>query len=191
MQRHDEHECYCSCRHCCILEKENESLKNENVELKHTIGKKDERICELEQRNAKLEENVSEITAINEEQGGEKKQLKEENRYLKKENRHLKQELASLKVTVSAVVARSIDAEPNRKKNKGKRNHKPGRKKGHEGKSRRKPEYVDAKVELDQTACSECGSMELSAEPTDSYVRVVEDIVPSRVSDIYVTEAKT
>jgi hypothetical protein len=109
----------------------------------------------------------------------ENKSLKEENLRLKAENRQLKQEIASLKVTVSAVIARSINAKPKKKQN---RNHKkPGRRNGHEGKSRSKPEHVDARVELDQAVCSECGSHELSAEPTDSYTRIVEDIVPARL----------
>ncbi len=101
---------------------------------------------------------------------------------LEAENKHLKEELASLKITVSAVVARGINTKPNtKKKSKGKSNHKPGRKKGHEGKSRRKPEHIDVKVEIDQTLCSKCGISSLSAEPTDSYTRVVEDIVPARI----------
>jgi|GEM_PF-1755661 len=89
----------------------------------------------------------------------ENKSLKEENLRLKAENRQLKQELASLKVTVSAVIARSINAKLKKKQN---RNHKKlGRRNGHEGKSRRKPEHVGARVELDQAVCSECGSNEL------------------------------
>ena len=124
----------------------------------------------------------------------ENKSLKEENAELKgiiskkderiaqleAEKKLLKEELASLKVTVHAVVARSINARPYTTKRRNK-HKKAGRKKGHEGKSRKKPEHIDARVELDQAVCSECGSNELSEKPTDSYTRIVEDIVPARV----------
>lgn len=109
--------------------------------------------------------------------------LEKEVAELMEENRHLREELASLKVTVSAVTAKNINAKPNMVK---KRYRKSGRRKGHEGKSRRKPEHVDAMVELDQQICPDCGGNELS-KATDSYTRIVEDIVPARV---IVTEYK-
>lgn len=104
--------------------------------------------------------------------------LEKENAELRKENKQLREELESLKVTVHAVTARSVDAKSNTKK---RRHRKSGRKKGHKGKSRRKPEHIDARVEIDQNRCSECRSASLSAEPTDSYTHTVEDIVPARV----------
>lgn len=121
--------------------------------------------AELNEKNAVLEGRVSELTVIKEELGAENKQLK--------------QELASLKVTVSAVVARSINAKSDTKRRK--KHKKAGRKKGHEGRSRKEPEHIDARVEIDQaSSCPECDSNTLS-EPTDSYTRVVEDIVPVRL----------
>ncbi len=101
---------------------------------------------------------------------------------LELENKNLKEENTSLRVTVHAVTARSINTKSNtNKKSERKRKHKKsGRRNGHKGKSRRKPEHIDARVELDQQICSECGSTQLS-EPTHSYTRVVEDIVPARI----------
>ena len=78
---------------------------------------------------------------------------------------------------MSAVVARSIDA----KVSTGtKRYKKSGRREGHEGAGRARPERIDATVELDQSICPRCGGV-LSENHTDSYTRVVEDIVPGRV----------
>jgi transposase len=96
---------------------------------------------------------------------------------LEAENAKLREELLALKTTVSAVVARSIDA----KADTGRRRYrKSGRREGHQGASRSRPERIDATVELDQSTCPRCGGV-LSKKPTDSYTRVVEDIVPARV----------
>ncbi len=54
----------------------------------------------------------------------------------------LREELASLKTIVHAVIARSIDAKSNMKKKRNKY-RKSGRRNGHKGKSRRKPEHID------------------------------------------------
>ncbi|AFU57888.1 hypothetical protein Ngar_c09460 [Candidatus Nitrososphaera gargensis Ga9.2] len=70
---------------------------------------------------------------------------------LEVENKRLREELQSLKATLSAVVAKSIDVKPTVKR---KRSKKPGRKKGHVGKSRKRPEHIDARVTIDQTSCS-------------------------------------
>lgn len=102
--------------------------------------------------------------------------LESENRALREENARLREELLSLKTTVSAVVARSIDAKADSGRRRFKRS---GRREGHEGSSRARPERVDATIELDQTTCPRCGGV-LSGRPTDSYTRVVEDIVPAR-----------
>ncbi len=96
---------------------------------------------------------------------------------LEAENAKLREELLALKTTVSAVVARSIDAKANAER---KRYKKSGRREGHEGSGRSRPEHVDVTVELDQSTCPRCGGV-LSEKPTDSYTRVVEDIVPARV----------
>ena len=102
--------------------------------------------------------------------------LESENRGLREENAKMREELASLKTTVSAVVARSIDA----RADTGRRRYKKsGRREGHQGASRARPKEIDATVELDQSVCPRCGGA-LSAKPTDSYERVVEDIVPAR-----------
>ncbi len=96
---------------------------------------------------------------------------------LASENKELREKLASLETTVSAVVARSIDAKADTGRSRWK---KAGRRRGHEGASRSRPEHVDATVELDQSVCPRCGGV-LSENHTDSYTRVVEDIVPARI----------
>jgi transposase len=99
---------------------------------------------------------------------------------LESENRGLRQELESLKTTVHAVVARSIGAKADTGKERWKRYKKSGRKAGHVGATRARPAKIDATVELDQSMCPRCGGV-LSENHTDSYTRVVEDIVPARV----------
>lgn len=96
---------------------------------------------------------------------------------LEAEKKQLEEELHTLKSTVSAVVARSVDA---RQATRKKRHKKPGQKKGHAGKSRKRPEHIDARVTIDQETCSICGKSTLSAKPTDSYTHTVTDIVPAR-----------
>ncbi len=107
----------------------------------------------------------------------ESAELKDRIARLESENRELKEELLSLKTTVSAVLARSIDAKADTTKHRYKKS---GRREGHEGASRSRPEHIDATVELDQSICPRCGGV-LSKNHTDSYTRVVEDIVPARV----------
>jgi hypothetical protein len=98
---------------------------------------------------------------------------------LESENRELRQELESLKTTVHAVVARSIDAKADSGRERWKRYKKSGRKAGHVGAARARPAKIDATIELDQSTCPRCGGL-LSQNHTDSYTRVVEDIVPAR-----------
>ena len=105
------------------------------------------------------------------------RKLAEENTKLREENAKMRDELLALKTTVTAVVARSIDARADSKKMRYKKS---GRRDGHEGTSRRRPEHIDATVGLDQTTCHRCGGG-LSEKPTHAYTRVVEDIVPARV----------
>lgn len=140
-----------------------------------TLEELEDEIARLKEANKQLEDRNRRLT-------DENTQLREDGKKLREENRQLREELSSLKTTVQAVVARSIDAKAdsssnNRKKNK---NAKPGRKIGHEGKGRKKPLHVDARVELDQPICPKCGG-QLSEDPTDQYTRVVEDIVPARL----------
>ena len=96
---------------------------------------------------------------------------------LEAENARLRERLASLETTVSAVVARSIDAKADMGRSRWKKS---GRRVGHQGVSRAMPTKIDATVELDQKVCPRCGGV-LSENHTDSYTRVVEDIVPARV----------
>ncbi len=98
-------------------------------------------------------------------------------RELEAENAKLRERLASLETTVSAVVARSIDAKADTGRSRWKKS---GRRVGHQGVSRATPTKIDATVELDQKVCPRCGGV-LSENHTDSYTRVVEDIVPARV----------
>ena len=103
--------------------------------------------------------------------------LKEENARLREENAKMREELLALKTTVTAVVARSIDAKASLDR---KRYKKSGRRDGHQGASRGRPEHIDETIELDQSTCPRCGGV-LSENHTDSYTRVVEDIVPARI----------
>jgi transposase len=107
----------------------------------------------------------------------ENARLREENARLRAEVESLKKELISLRTTVSAVVARGVGAKADTGRSRWR---KAGRRRGHEGRSRSRPDRVDATVELDQSVCPRCGGS-LSEEPTDSYTRVVEDVVPARV----------
>ncbi len=108
----------------------------------------------------------------------ENARLRAEVESLKAENARMRERLASLETTVSAVVARGIDARADTPKRS--RYKKPGRRYGHQGVARARPVKIDATVELDQSSCPRCGGL-LSEKPTDSYTRVVEDIVPARV----------
>jgi transposase len=96
---------------------------------------------------------------------------------LEAENVKLRERLASLETTVNAVVARGIGAKAETGRNRWK---KAGRRRGHEGVSRARPAKIDSRVELDQSTCPRCGG-QLSEKPTDSYTRVVEDVVPAKV----------
>jgi transposase len=118
-----------------------------------------------------------ELTRELERYKGRCRELEAEVQMLKTENAKMREELASLKTTVSAVVARSVGAKASIQTRRYK---KAGRRSGHEGASRSRPERVDATVELDQSVCHRCGDV-LSERPTDSYTRVVEDIVPARM----------
>lgn len=130
---------------------------------------------ELEAENAKLKKELSLVKEEN-------KQLSTRLSGVEEENRELREELASLKTTVSAVVARGIGvkADSSTNYNHKKKKNPPGRKEGHEGKSRKKPIHIDAKVELDQSTCPRCGG-HLSQNTTDKYTRIVEDIIPARI----------
>jgi hypothetical protein len=85
----------------------------------------------------------------------ENARLREENARLRAEVESLKRELLSLRTTVSAVVARGIGARADTGRSRLK---KPGRRAGHVGAGRSRPDRVDATVELDQTICPRCGA---------------------------------
>jgi transposase len=135
--------------------------------------------AEVVKLKRELSESKDEIGLLKEKLSG----FEEKYKLVVEENKQLHGELASLKATVSAVVARSIGAksDSSSSNSRGKKKQQPpGRKNGHEGKSRRKPLRIDARVELDQSTCPKCGG-HLSEDPTDQYTRVVEDIVPAKV----------
>ncbi|MEM3065360.1 MAG: hypothetical protein QW177_08300 [Candidatus Nitrosotenuis sp.] len=54
---------------------------------------------------------------------------------------------------------------------------KPGRRNGHEGKARKRPDHIDANVTIDRKEYARCGSR--LSRPTGSYERIAEDIVPA------------
>ena len=132
------------------------STSPDNESLARELERYKRRCSEVTNENAELKDRVARLAS---------------------ENKELREKLASLETTVSAVVARSIDAKADTTKHRYKKS---GRREGHEGASRGRPEHVDATVELDQSTCPRCGGV-LSEKPTDSYTRVVEDIVPAKV----------
>lgn len=102
------------------------------------------------------------------------KELLTENRQLRDENRQLCEENTQIKITVSALTARNIKAKPNKPKNttKNKNNSK------HARKSRNRPEHIDDTITVDQKECNVCGTK--LSNPTDSYTRIVEDVIPTK-----------
>ena len=102
--------------------------------------------------------------------------LEQENNQIKEENNQLREEIAAIKETVSALVARNINARPDRHHNVTKKDSKSN----HARKSRSRPTYIDSTVTVDNKVCSRCGSTHMS-EPTDTYTRIVEDIIPARI----------
>jgi len=115
-----------------------------------------------------LEQQVKELIKDNE-------QLREESKQLREENMQLREEITQIKKTVSVFAARSINAKSNKPKNTTlkKNNSK------HARKSRNRPEHVDYNITVDQKECNVCGA-ELS-EPTHTYTRIVEDVIPTKV----------
>lgn len=93
---------------------------------------------------------------------------------LEQENKELHKEITGLKDTVSALVARSINAKPNKPKNitLKKNNSK------HHRKSRNRPTHIDDIITVDQKECNICGTK--LSKPTDSYTRIVEDVIPTK-----------
>lgn len=115
-----------------------------------------------------LEQQVNQIREEN-------RQLREENRQLQEEVSQLRQDLAALKETVSALVARNINAKPDRHNNTVRKSPS-----NHARKSRNRPAHIDSTIQVDSKTCANCGSTHLS-EPTHTYTRTVEDIIPARV----------
>lgn len=101
------------------------------------------------------------------------KELIKDNEQLRKENMQLREEITQIKKTVSALATRNIRAKPDKHQNKKKKHVS-----NHARKSRCKPTHVDDTITVDQKECNVCGT-ELSV-PTDSYSRIVEDILPAK-----------
>lgn len=101
---------------------------------------------------------------------------------LEEKNSLLEAEMAALKETVSALVARNINAKPDKKThNNSTAKKKRSSQSSHARKSRTKPASPDRTVTVDQKRCNICGSPHLSEKPTDTYQRIVEDIIPARI----------
>jgi regulator of replication initiation timing len=113
-----------------------------------------------------LEQQVRELIKDN-------RQLRDENKQLRNENMQLQEEITQIKKTVSALAARNIRAKPDKHQNKKKKHIS-----NHARKSRCKPTHIDDTITVDQKECNICGT-ELSV-PTDSYSRIVEDILPAK-----------
>ncbi len=101
------------------------------------------------------------------------KELIKDNEQLREENMQLREEITQIKNTVSALAARNIKAKPDKHQNKKKKHIS-----NHARKSRCKPTHIDDIITVDQKECNVCGT-ELS-EPTDSYSRIVEDVLPAK-----------
>ena len=99
--------------------------------------------------------------------------LEQENKQLREENKQLREEIAELKDTVFALVARNIKVKPNKIETKKKK--KISR---HARKSRSRPIHIDNTITVDQKECNICQAK--LSNPTDSYTRIVEDIIPAK-----------
>jgi hypothetical protein len=88
----------------------------------------------------------------------------------------MREEIAAIKEAVSALVARNINAKPDRRHNNTLKKDSQSK---HARKSRNKPTRIDSTVTVDQKECNRCGNK--LSEPTDTYTRLVEDIVPARI----------
>ena len=91
---------------------------------------------------------------------------------LEQENKQLREEIAELKDTVFALVARNIKAKPNKIETKKKKISR------HARKSRSRPIHIDNTITVDQKECNICQAK--LSNPTDSYTRIVEDIIPAK-----------
>jgi len=140
------------------------SLQNDSLEYYRN------RCSILEQENTAFCKRLEKLEQEN-------NQLREENRQLREENRQLREEIAAIKETVSALVARNIHTRPDKRHNNATRKDS---KSNHPRKSRSRPTHIDSTITVDQKVCSRCGSTHLS-EPTDTYTRLVEDIIPARI----------
>jgi len=92
---------------------------------------------------------------------------------LEQENKELHKEITELKNTASALAARNINVKSNKQKIIPKKNNSK-----HHRKSRNRPTYIDDTITVDQKECNICGT-KLSS-PTDSYTRIVEDVIPTK-----------
>ena len=97
--------------------------------LQRELERYRKRYSELEAKNAELEKQVSKLAS---------------------ENRELREKLSSLETTVSAVVARSIGAKADTGRRRFKKS---GRREGHQGSSRSRPDRMDETIELDESIC--------------------------------------
>ena len=88
--------------------------------------------AEIARFKGELSESKDEIRMLKEKLSG----FEEKYKIVVEENKQLHEELASLKITVSAVVARSIGAKSSNSKDK---KQPPGRKNGHEGRAEGSP----------------------------------------------------
>ena len=92
---------------------------------------------------------------------------------LEQENKELHKEITELKNTASALAARNINVKSNKPKNIQKKNNSK-----HPRKSRNRPTHIDDTITVDQKECNVCGTK--LSNPTDSYTRIVEDVIPTK-----------
>jgi hypothetical protein len=119
---------------------------------------------------------------------GSYKELLEQNRALRRENRQLRERVGELELKVldlqdklDAALGRGLrQAAPFRVADKRKKDNpgKPGRKRGHKGVWRGKPQHVDERVEVPLDRCPKCGGSVHSVKPVEQYIEDIPQVRP-------------
>ena len=116
------------------------------------------------------------------------RELVKQNRALRRENHELRQRVAELEQKVldlqdklEAAVGRGLrQAAPFRVPEKRKKDNpgKPGRKPGHQGVWRRKPEHVDEYIEVALDRCPQCAGAVYRVRPVEQYIEEIPLVRP-------------
>jgi len=116
------------------------------------------------------------------------RELVKQNRALRRENRQLRQRIAELEQKVldlqdklEEAVGRGLrQAAPFRVAEKRKKDNpgQPGRKPGHKGVWRRRPDHVDERVEVPLDRCPQCGGPVYRVKPVEQYIEDIPQVRP-------------